>query len=173
VFADSTLKSMAQQQPQTLAEFANISGVGSRKLLQYGDKFLSEIHGFRSEQGLPVVTETEAPSPPPSPESDDVALAETLATTLAFLQQGCSVAEIAKRRSLKFTTILSHIVELIEQGQPISLETLVPAERQEKIRGAIAQVGAISLTVIRNHLGEEYSYDEIKLVRADWHRLQA
>lgn len=171
VFADSTLKSMAQQQPQTLAEFAAISGVGSRKLLQYGDKFLSEIHGFRTEQGLPVVAAEEETTPPPS-NSDDFVLAETLATTLALLNKGCSVAEIGQKRGLKSNTILSHLVELIEQGQPIGLDGLVALERQEKIKGAIARVGATSLTAIRNHLGETYSYDEIKLVRADWHRSQ-
>ena len=68
--------------------------------------------------------------------------------------------------------MLSHLVELIEQGQPIALDPLVAIDRQEKIKAAIAKVGATSLTVIRNHLGEAYSYDEIKLVRADWHRLQ-
>jgi ATP-dependent DNA helicase RecQ len=170
VFADSTLKSMAQQQPQTLAEFAAISGVGSRKLLQYGDKFLSEIHGFRSQQGLPVVMQ-EKTTPPPS-SHDEFALAETLATTLTLLQKGCSVAEISKQRGLKSNTILSHLVELIEQGHPIELDALVTIERQEKIQGAITQVGATSLTLIRNHLGEEYTYDEIKLVRADWNRSQ-
>ncbi len=171
VFADSTLKSMAQQQPQTLAEFAAISGVGSRKLLQYGDKFLSEIHGFRTEQGLPVVAAAEETTPPPS-KSDDFALAETLSATLALFQKGCSVSEIAQRRGFRPNTILSHLVELIEQGQPIALDGLVTMERQEKIRAAITQVGATSLTLIRNHLGEEYAYDEIKLVRADWNRSQ-
>ncbi len=171
VFADSTLKSMAQQQPQTLAEFAAISGVGSRKLLQYGDKFLSEIHGFRTEQGLPVVAAAEETTLPPS-KSDDFALAETLSATLALFQKGCSVSEIAQRRGFRPNTILSHLVELIEQGQPIALDGLVTMERQEKIRAAITQVGATSLTLIRNHLGEEYAYDEIKLVRADWNRSQ-
>jgi ATP-dependent DNA helicase RecQ len=166
VFADSTLKSMAQQQPQTLAEFAAISGVGSRKLLQYGDKFLNEIHGFRSEQGLPVVAAEETPPP----NTDEFALAETLSTTLTLFQKGHSVAEISKQRGLRANTILSHLVELIEQGHSVELDTLVTVDHQEKIRAAIAQVGATSLTLIRNHLGEEYTYDEIKLVRADWNR---
>jgi ATP-dependent DNA helicase RecQ len=170
VFADSTLKSMAQQQPQTLAEFAAISGVGSRKLLQYGDKFLNEIHGFRSEQGLPVVVAQETPHPPPN--TDDFALAETLSTTLTLFQKGYSIAEISKQRGLRANTILSHLVELIEQGHSVELDTLVTVDHQEKIRAAISQVGATSLTLIRNHVGEEYTYDEIKLVRADWNRSQ-
>jgi ATP-dependent DNA helicase RecQ len=86
------------------------------------------------------------------------------------LQKGCSVAEIAQQRGLRANTILSHLVELIEQGHSVELDALVTVDHQEKIRAAIAQVGATSLTLIRNHLGEEYTYDEIKLVRADWNR---
>ncbi len=50
VFSDSSLKLMAQQQPQTLTEFARISGVGSRKLEQYGEKFTAEIRAYRQDQ---------------------------------------------------------------------------------------------------------------------------
>jgi ATP-dependent DNA helicase RecQ len=44
--------------------------------------------------------------------------------------------------------------------------------RQSEIRKAIATVGAVSLSLIREALGETYTYDEIKLVRALWHREQ-
>jgi ATP-dependent DNA helicase RecQ len=173
VFADSTMKSMAQQQPQTLAEFAAISGVGSRKLIQYGDKFLDEIRAFRTEQGMPVpeaedaVFTTESDS-----QSDDGSISETLMTTLALYQQGYSPEEIAQKRKIKSNTVISHLTELIEKHQPIDLDPLVEPGRQAKIRDAIAEVGALSLGSLRTHLGEEYSYDEIKLVRADWHREQ-
>ncbi|WP_287127993.1 DNA helicase RecQ [Candidatus Cyanaurora vandensis] len=43
VFPDSTLRQMAQEQPQTLAHFARLSGVGSRKLTQYGPQFTELI----------------------------------------------------------------------------------------------------------------------------------
>jgi len=42
---------MAQQRPQTLAEFSKISGVGSHKLAQYGGQFLAEIQADCHEQG--------------------------------------------------------------------------------------------------------------------------
>ncbi|NCJ06759.1 DNA helicase RecQ [Synechococcales cyanobacterium C] len=50
VFADSSLRQMAQQQPQTLADFAQISGVGRRKLEQYGDAFVAEICNYCQAQ---------------------------------------------------------------------------------------------------------------------------
>jgi ATP-dependent DNA helicase RecQ len=175
VFADSTLKSMAQQQPQTLAEFAAISGVGSRKLIQYGDKFLDEIRAFRTEQGMPVpeAEETVFTVEDDTEKADDGSISETLMTTLALYQQGHSPEEIAHKRKFKTNTVISHLTELIEKHQPIDLDPLVEPGRQAKIRDAIAKVGALSLGSLRTHLGEEYSYDEIKLVRADWHREQS
>lgn len=40
IFPDSTLIEMAQQQPQTLDEMANINGVGPKKLREFGAQFL-------------------------------------------------------------------------------------------------------------------------------------
>jgi len=52
VFADSSLRLMAQQQPQTLETFAKISGVGNHKLAKYGDRFTTAIREY-CEQSLP------------------------------------------------------------------------------------------------------------------------
>ena len=155
VFADSSLRLMAQEQPQTLDEFAEISGVGTHKLTQYGDKFVSEIRAFCQEQKLPV----------PLP-------ANTHMVTLQYHQQGLSIEEIAERRSLSPSTIITHLGELIEMQQPVDLNRLVLPERQKLIIHAIQTVGAELLKSIREHLGEEYSYEEIRLVRSWWRREQ-
>ena len=43
VFHDSTLSAMAAMRPQTLDEFAELPGVGERKLMNYGDAFLQVL----------------------------------------------------------------------------------------------------------------------------------
>jgi len=43
VFSDATLQDMAGKKPRTLSEMLGVSGVGERKLEQYGDLFLREI----------------------------------------------------------------------------------------------------------------------------------
>jgi ATP-dependent DNA helicase RecQ len=153
VFADSSLKLMAQQQPQTLEAFGEISGVGTHKLTQYGDKFVSEIRAFCEEQKLPV----------PLP-------ANTHMVTLQFYQQGLSVEEIAQKRGFSPRTIITHLSELLEMKQPVDIDRLVSPEQQKLIVQAIQTVGAESLKNIREHLGEEYGYEEIQLVRAWWRR---
>ncbi|MGH2415569.1 MAG: helix-turn-helix domain-containing protein, partial [Microcystaceae cyanobacterium] len=155
IFADSSLKLMAQIQPQTLEAFAEISGVGSHKLQQYGEQFVSEIRVFCQEQKLPT----------PLPSNSQM-------ITLQFYQQGLSVEEIAKVRDLSISTIYTHLCELIEMQQPVDINTLVLPVRQELIIKAIEIVNDNSLKSLKEYLGESYSYEEIKLVKSWWRRTQ-
>ena len=166
VFADSSLRLMAQQQPQTLAQFAKISGVGARKLAQYGEMFTAEIRAFRGESGLSVQTESD-PTPPLAahpPSKSDVS--QTHLQTLDFYQQGLDITEIAVERRMRETTIIEHLIKLMECSYEVNLDRIVSLDRQGSIEQAINQVGAARLNPIRAHLGDDYSYEEIKLVRA-------
>ncbi|TAF95237.1 MAG: DNA helicase RecQ, partial [Oscillatoriales cyanobacterium] len=53
VFADRSLRDMAEKRPQNLTEFEEVYGVGSNKRDKYGKVFLEAIHTFCKEQGLP------------------------------------------------------------------------------------------------------------------------
>lgn len=153
IFADSTLKLMALQQPQTLTEFAQLSGVTSHKIAQYGKKFLIEIQAYTQ-------TQTQTSNIPTDTEQ----------FTLHLYQQGLSVAEIAQKRDLRPTTIIRHLSDLVEKNQNVDLDRLVDRDRQIKICQALEKLGDISLTPIREYLGEDYSYDEIRLVRGRWRK---
>ncbi len=50
VFSDATLLAILQQRPQSLTEFAAISGVGKAKLQRYADDFLDVIAGFEPNE---------------------------------------------------------------------------------------------------------------------------
>ncbi|MEH2447752.1 MAG: DNA helicase RecQ [Nostoc sp.] len=163
VFQDSTLKLMAQVQPKTLTEFGKLSGVGSHKLSQYGDKFLTEIRAYRQEKGLidpPQVSFTPSVSLP----------SDTEIFTLQLHKQGLSVNEIAQKRNIRPTTIIRHLTDLIEKNQPVDINQLVSLEHQQKIWQVLEVLGDISLTPIREQLGESYTFDEIRLVRGKWRR---
>lgn len=163
VFPDSSLKLMATVQPQTLAEFGTISGVGSHKLAQYGKKFVAQIQAYCQEQDQPVATATSAIAVAAFPS-------DTQLFTLQLHRQGLSVEEIAQKRNIRPTTIIRHLSDLVEMNQPVDLNRLVPPHRQQKILQALQTVAVSSLTQIRESLGEEYTYDEIRLVRGRWRR---
>lgn len=164
VFPDSTLKVMAQVQPQTLSEFGKLSGVGSHKLAQYGKKFLAEIKAYRQEQGLLMEQQQDDSTSFVSFPSD------TELVTLKLHQQGLSIAEIALKRNLSPSTIFNHLSKLIEKNQSVDLNQLVPLEHQQKIWQVLEVLGDIALTPIKEQLGESYTFDEIRLVREKWRR---
>ncbi|MEC4849813.1 MAG: RecQ family ATP-dependent DNA helicase, partial [Jaaginema sp. PMC 1079.18] len=153
IFADSTLKVMAQNKPQTLADFQQISGVTEYKLQQYGERFVSEIRAFCWAQTTPIMT--------PS---------ATQITTLQLYQQGLDVEAIATERGLQARTIVNHLSELLEMNQPVDLDCLVAPEHQQPIIQALDKIGDRSLTQLREHLNLKYSYGEIQLVRGYWRR---
>lgn len=179
VFADSSLKLMAQLRPQTLEEFSQISGVGKHKLHRYGEQFVKSICQYCAEQGItlpsselklskstPKLTASSSSSPAIRVPSS------TYQISLEMHRAGLSISEIAQRRSLRETTIIRHLSELIEMGEAVNLEQLVPPTRQREILKSLEAVegaiGDISLTAIQDHLGKDYSFDEIRLVRAKW-----
>ena len=166
VFADSSLKTMAQLQPQTLEEFSKISGVGSSKLAQYGQYFVAEIASY-TQQSVKVEVRSAIARPVTGFASFP---SDSQLLTLKLHRQGLNTAEVATERSLSTSTIASHLAELIEMNQPVDLDQLVIPVRQQFIIKAIKTVGADSLKSIYEHLGESYTYDEIKLVRALWRR---
>jgi ATP-dependent DNA helicase RecQ len=155
IFADSTLKLIAQLQPKNKTEFAKISGVNPHKLEQYGEKFLSLIQDFRQLQELP--------KPLPNPSQ---------MITLQLHQQGLSIQEIAQQRGYASSTIATHLSELLEMNQPVALNQLVEATKQKLIVNALSLNSDRSLTTLKEILGESYSYDEIKLVRSWWRSQQ-
>jgi ATP-dependent DNA helicase RecQ len=162
IFADSSLRFMAQRQPRNLQEFSAIPGVGSYKRDQYGPRFLEVIHQFCQPH---APSPTFAPSPLPPSASSSSPLAPTHFQTLELHQQGLSPAAIAEQRRLTLRTIYDHLELLLQTGQAVDLDRLVEPARQQTIEQAIATVGEGSLRVIRNHLGEEFQYEEIRLVR--------
>ncbi|MBE9076844.1 DNA helicase RecQ [Romeria aff. gracilis LEGE 07310] len=164
VFGDSSLKQMARSRPLSQNSFAQISGVGSRKLAQYGEIFVAEIQKFCDEYGL---AEAAGSAPAVAPVASPT-VADTHLTTLKLHQQNLSPAEIAIERGLRLGTVLGHLAKLLEARCEVDVDRLVPPERQVPIRDAIAAVGPHSLRAIRDQLSETFDYNEIRLVRSAW-----
>ena len=88
--------------------------------------------------------------------------------TFGLLSQGKSIAEIATIRDLTPDTIINHIIYLLDKKMPVNLDKLVPKTKQTKIIKAIDKLGADKLKPLKEELGEEISYDEIKLMVAGY-----
>jgi ATP-dependent DNA helicase RecQ len=178
VFADASLRAMAQWRPLSLQHFGRMPGVGTRKLEAYFTPFTEAIRSYCELHNMSA--DMEPPEPTKSEKQEKTVKAEeTTATsagpstrqiTLDMFREGLSIEEIAERRNLKQTTIESHLAELIEAGEEIEIEQLVPQDRYEVILDAFERVGDGPLKPVKEFLGDEYSYGEIRIVRAAMHR---
>ena len=163
IFHDTVLREMATLFPLSPESFGRINGVGTRKQADLGDQFLAVILPYAEAKDLPDRTAN------PTRRDRRVSVRRPGATiyeTKKLLQQGLSVAEISERRGLAWSTIIGHLERLVMSGEDLDLDHLMPPrERFEKIESAFQQMGTQYLTPIWELLGEDYSYDELELVR--------
>ena len=164
IFGDVSLREMAYSFPQSRESFARINGVGAEKLEQFSDEFLAVICQHARENGL---TERSIPQRRMKRDGTAKRLGGTYEETKKMVMQKLPISEIAERRGLTEGTIMSHLAQLTTAGEELDIDYLMPpASRLSKIRAAFEKVGSLtSVTPVRDLLGEEYSYDELRLVR--------
>ncbi len=170
IFSNATLREMAQQQPLARAQFLQLSGVGDRKLSQYGEAFMDEITAFREDHGLPISGDIKTKTIAPLKTASSGNVTATHLETLELHQKGLRLDDIAEQRDLRRGTIMSHLELLLENGYSVELDRLVSRDRSAQILQAFDQTKLDSLTAIREIVGETISFDEIRLVRAWWRR---
>jgi ATP-dependent DNA helicase RecQ len=119
IFSDRSLEEMAAAKPTTREDFLGISGVGDKKLQDYGKQFLGEIQNYIVEQngqGIKIKGSTQLVS-------------------FHFYKQGMHPDEIAEERGLHPTTVYSHLAALYEKGEDVDILQYIPNRDLELIKG--------------------------------------
>ncbi len=87
--------------------------------------------------------------------------------TFELYNQGLSIEEIALKRDLKPSTVVTHISYLIEKGIIKEIDNLVSTRKQKKIIKAARKIGSYDkLAPIKEILGDEISWEDLKFVVA-------
>jgi len=167
IFHDATLKEMATYYPNDTSALANISGIGEAKLKRYGDAFLRGIIEYCTARGIePRETTPKRRASTATEKRSSEAKSSTVQETLELCNKGLTLEEMAEARSLTVNTIVSHLEKLILSGEDIDIDSFISAEQQAAITKAISETGPEMLRPIKEHLGDAFSYEEIRLVRA-------
>ena len=163
VFSDASLRDMARRRPSTLDNFRLISGVGQKKLEDYGEAFLSVIVSHC--QDCDVASDVKPP--PPTSESTKAKLPGASAL-LAFphFDAGLSVVETAKVLGRAESTTSGYLNEYIRHQKVVDYTRWVDQETGTKVEAAIESVGAGPLKPIFLALNEEVDYDKIRIVQS-------
>ena len=167
VFSDAVLVELATFLPQNEYEMRRISGIGDLKLEKYGADFLEIIKDYCEINNLQSRINLKEPKREPKKRTKrDVDGKDTYSISLDMFKSGLAVGEIADSRGMSRSTIETHLVRYISSGE-INLQDLVADEKVEPITNAIlkfSESGAIS--PVKEFLGDDYSYGEIRAVLA-------
>jgi len=176
VFSNLSLQTMADQRPVTRDQFRRMPGVGKRKLEAYAEIMGREIQIYCEQHNLPVgllppepEPETERPAKPAKSAKESVPReppTPTQVITLGLYRQGLSVEAVARERGLAESTIINHLVTQLELGEHLDLAALVSPDRYGVIAEVLLRIGDEKLKPAKEVLGDAYSYDEIRIVRA-------
>ena len=156
ILHNSGIDELCDKQPATLGELEKLSKFGRKKTERYGVDVLKIIERFRNKSPAAIEEEPTKENPLTAPERE----------TLALLNSGLGLAEIAVKRQVQLQTVLVNVSELVGRRQfPYILDWL-PRERYDLIYEAAAKTGWQRLKPIKESLPEEFSYGEIRLVVA-------
>ncbi len=165
IFGDTSLREMAYYFPRAKEDFARVSGVGEKKLEQFGSAFLAAINKYAEENNI------SSRDIPHKGQVERVVRVKTrqpqfYARTRELLVKKIPVDRIAKDQDLKTGTIVNHIEKLIDAGEKLDIDYLkLPSDRFGIIKDAFRECGDEKLKPVFEYLGEKYDYDELKLVR--------
>jgi ATP-dependent DNA helicase RecQ len=165
ILSDASLMEMATYLPQTLDELCRISGFGDVKLARYGLAFLIPVKNYCAKYGLSSRKKEKSSRREPA-KKEKTMLTRTNDTKLAtftLYRSGKSVAEIADQRGLAAATIEGHLSYFVQTGQLDILE-LVTEEKIPAIQDAANSYGIDRLGPLKEVLGDNYTYGEIKAV---------
>ena len=163
VLSDATLMEVATYLPHTKEEFLKISGFGQVKIEKYGKQFWEAVAAYCRDHQLKSRIHLKAPKKlrVNRPEKDT----DTKQRSLELFREGNSISQTAELRALSISTIESHLAFYVEQ-KILTVEDVMSPSKVPAIQQAIQQVGGTALTPIKELLGDDYSYGEIRMVVA-------
>ncbi|MEO7314442.1 MAG: helix-turn-helix domain-containing protein [Ginsengibacter sp.] len=166
VASHASLKEIAEYLPLTKKDLMKIGGFGKAKADKYGDDILETVQDYcaRHELGSNISAKESSPKK----ERKEKSLEEKTPTNIFsfnLFKEGKSVAEIAKERNLAITTVEGHLSWFVGNGD-VDINELVSSEKQLLIKEAISINGRSSTKTLKDHLPEDVSYGEIRMVMA-------
>jgi ATP-dependent DNA helicase RecQ len=166
VAGTNTLDEMACYLPQTLTELRKISGFGDAKTQQYGQQFLDIILDYCIERNLTSLIKEKVPKRERKASiGEKKPKVDTKAVSFKLYKEGKSVQDIAKERNFIVATIEGHLAHYVQTGE-IKINELVSREKINLIEPVVKNFQGGNITPIKEKLGSDISFGEIKLVLA-------
>jgi ATP-dependent DNA helicase RecQ len=148
IFSDKTLIEISNNLPKSLNELKNISGIGEKKLNDFGEKILSVIKEFINTPKTTSIKE------------------ERIEKTLREIENQKSIKEISEKVAVSESTIINYIEILYKRNSLLDIKYLLPENNIfEKINTSFKKHGKEKLKPNFEELEGEIDYNTLKLCR--------
>ncbi len=159
VFPDTTLAELASYFPLKFEDLHHISGFGEVKIQKYGEAFLAIVQDYCFRNNIETKMNDKSPKRERKPSAEKTT--DTKLATLELFNKGLSIPEIAAKRNLTESTIGTHISYFVLSGD-VNVLKLISKEKLAVAIKAIEQHGDLELGLLKNTLGDDFSYTEIR-----------
>ena len=161
IFQDPSLQAMATVFPQTTDELQNIPGVGSGKAKRYGDEFCRLIKQYCIDNEIERPEDIRIRTVPKKSKFK-VAIIQSIDRKVAL-------DDLAVSNGVEFDEMLSEVESIVYSGTKINIDYFINEVMDEDhvhdIYDYFKKSETDDLEVAINELGEDYSEEEIRLVR--------
>jgi len=162
IFQDVSLEQMATDYPVTLEELKNIQGVGEGKVKQpYAKEFVDLIQRYCEENGIDRQVDLRVRT---------VAKKSMLKVKIIqSIDRQVALDDIAAAQGIDFDELLDEVEAIVYSGTKLNidyfLEDVMDEDHVDDIYDYFCESDTDKLSVAQDELGDEYSEDEIRLVR--------
>ena len=161
IFQDPSLEAMATIYPVTLEELQNIPGVGAGKAKRYGSEFCALIKRHCEENEI---------ERPEDLRVRTVANKSKLKVSIIqSIDRKVVLDDIALAKGIEFGELLDEVEAIVYSGTKLNidyfLEDVMDEDHVDDIYDYFKESTTDSLEVAMKELGDEYTEDEIRLVR--------
>lgn len=148
--------------PATPAALQAIHGLGKKKVEQYGKDIISLVMDYCTNNDLTPSYGEELEMLKKTTKNEKKPTAQI---TMELFKAGKNIQQVAEERGLAISTIEGHLTKYIQTGE-IAAEKLVQPEKIDAVHALLKQDPSKNLSDLRQNLGNQYSWTEIKAAQA-------
>jgi len=167
IFGDAALRDMARRRPTTAIGFLDVSGVGKKKLRDFGEEYLAAMAEYCAEHGIETdvvpVQELIGDAVEPQPRRSRAGGRRTKERAFEMFAEKCSPEEVGEALARTSRTVEGYLCEYIEEAGITDPEPWVHDSVVERVREARSHCGDGKLKPILEYLDGEVSYGEVRV----------
>ncbi len=162
IFHDATLMRLSAIRPSRLDGLRAIAGVGQRQMDEYGITLIEIIADHCAtakvslDQPLVSLAPTASPTTSTSPRAS---------SCRPDFEAGRSIADVAQKVGLKASTVWGYLDAWVAAERPASISAWVDSDTFARASEALAADESGKLSPVYHALGEEVSFEVLRLVR--------